>query len=196
MLNRKSWFIREHVGLLKLTNTYDILDPTTKQVIGLAKEETPAWVHLLRLVVNKQFLPTSVRVSAGENENSPGPLLFEIRRNFNFGFRTKVQILNDKGEVVGYFQKIILSLGGKFLVFNAAGVQVATVSGDWKGWDFRFEDSQGKTLGRVSKEWAGMGKELFTTADNYVISVEEQNPALAMLLLASGLAIDTIFKEK
>jgi uncharacterized protein YxjI len=196
LLNQKSWFIREHVGMLKLTNTYDILDPSTHKVVGIAKEETPAWVHLLRIIVNKQLLPTSVRVCAGSDENNLSNAIFEIRRGFNIGFRTKIEIINGKGEMVGYFQKILLSLGGKFLVFNASGVQLATVSGDWKGWDFKFEDTKGKSLGRVAKEWAGMGKELFTTADNYIISVEEQNPAMAILLLAAGLAIDTVFKEK
>ncbi|MBL8025362.1 MAG: oxidoreductase [Fibrobacteres bacterium] len=195
MLNLKQWFIREHVGILKFSNMYDILDPSSKKVIGFAKEEVPAWNHLLRLIVSKQMLPTSVRISEGGDENNPGNLLFEIKRGFNIGFRTKVDILNSKGEIVGYFQKVVLSLGGKFLVFNASGTQVATLAGDWKGWDFRFTDSAGKELGRVSKEWSGLGKELFTTADNYIVSINEENPALAILLLAAGLAIDTIFKE-
>ena len=39
MLNRKTYFIREHVGLMKLSDTYDILDPETKQQLGIAKEK-------------------------------------------------------------------------------------------------------------------------------------------------------------
>lgn len=196
MLNKTTYFIREHVGILKLSNTYDILDPETKSILGIAQEETPWWVHLLRLVVNKQFLPTAVVVREDGNENFPGHVRFQIQRNFNFGFRTKIEIRSANGELAGWFQKKAFSLGGTFLVFDARDQQVATVGGDWKGWEFRFEDMQGKQLGVVSKRWSGIGKELFTTADNYILSLEQANPAMAILLLAAALAIDTVFKER
>jgi hypothetical protein len=50
----------------------------------------------------------------------------------------------------------------------------------------------------VTKKWAGLGKELFTSADNYVISLTDisaGNPGASALLLAAGLAIDIVFKE-
>ena len=43
-----------------------------------------------------------------------------------------------------------------------------------------------------------LGKELFTSADNYVIALDERLPVApdaAALLLAAGLAIDTIYSE-
>ena len=51
----------------------------------------------------------------------------------------------------------------------------------------------------MTKKWAGLGKELFTSADNYMISLSDasgSNPTMAGLLLAAGLAIDIIFKER
>ena len=59
--------------------------------------------------------------------------------------------------------------------------------------------SDGTELGKVTKKWAGLGKELFTSADNYVIALEEsktQLPEAGPLLLAAGLAIDIVYKEK
>jgi hypothetical protein len=50
----------------------------------------------------------------------------------------------------------------------------------------------------VTKQWAGLGKELFTSADNYVIALDERLPVApeaAALLLAAGLAIDTVYNE-
>lgn len=38
MLNRQQYFVREHVGLLKLSDRYDILDPDSKMKIGEARE--------------------------------------------------------------------------------------------------------------------------------------------------------------
>ncbi len=51
MLNRTTYFIREHVGFLKFSDTYDILDPDTQQQIGIAKEKPSVGIHLLRLIV-------------------------------------------------------------------------------------------------------------------------------------------------
>ncbi len=39
MLNRQTYFIREHVGFMKLSDTYDILDPEAQNQIGIAKEK-------------------------------------------------------------------------------------------------------------------------------------------------------------
>jgi len=196
MFINNQFFIREHIGILKLENTYDILEPATHAFLGVAKEEVPFWVHLLKILVQKTLLPTSISVYQGGSAEALGQFVFKISRGFNFGFRTRIHIENSQGASLGYFQKKALSLGGAFLVFDAEGQQVARVIGNWKGWDFRFEDMQGNSLGQVSKSWSGLGKELFTTADNYMITLKEgSNPGLAILLLAAGLAIDTVFKE-
>ena len=76
---------------------------------------------------------------------------------------------------------------------------MAEVKGNWKGWDFRFLTKNGREIGTVTKKWAGLGKELFSSADNYIISLSDLNgtsPAAGALLLAAGLAIDVVFKEK
>ena len=81
-------------------------------------------------------------------------------------------------------------------VFDATGSEVALVKGDWKGWSFRFLDKSGGEIGSITKQWAGIGKELFTSADNYMIALnQDPAPAKAILLLAAGLAVDTVYKE-
>lgn len=69
------------------------------------------------------------------------------------------------------------------------------VQGNWTGWEFRFLTASGDELGVVSKKWAGVAKEFFTSADNYVVAVHHPDSAAATLLLAAGLAIDTVHKE-
>ena len=54
MLNRKTFFIREHVGFLKLSDTYDILDPETQKQVGIAREKPGTLIHVLRFLVNKR----------------------------------------------------------------------------------------------------------------------------------------------
>jgi len=196
MLARKTYFIRERVGFLKLADTYDILDPETQQQLGIAKEKPGALVHILRLLVSRRLLPTKVFVYEGANSDDEARLMFSIRRGVTF-FRSKVNILDRGGNVLGWFQSKVFSIGGAFRVFDASGTEVAMVKGDWKGWNFRFLDKNEKEIGTITKKWAGIGKELFTTADNYIIAMnQEAEPAKAILLLAAGLAVDTVYKEK
>ena len=75
--------------------------------------------------------------------------------------------------IVGYLRH---SFGGAFRVFDAGGNEVALVKGDWKGWNFRFLDKSGNEIGTITKKWAGIGKELFTSADNYIITLNHCHP--------------------
>lgn len=189
LLDRMTYVIKEHVGMLKFSDTYDILDPETGERIGIAKEKPGALVHVLRFVLNKQMLPTTVHI--GESEDQP---LLTIRRGFAI-IRPKISIRDAQGVELGYFKSKIFSLGGGFHVYSPAGEKIAEVKGDWKGWNFRFLDTQGREIGVVAKKWAGLAKEFFTSADTYAISLNEGAKGMGGLLLAAGLAIDIVLKE-
>lgn len=196
MLKRKSYFIREHVGFLKLSDTYDILDPETQEPLGCAKEKPSKLVHVLRFFINKRLLPTQVLVYEGKVAEDESRLVFSIHRSFSL-WRSKINICDPQGKVLGHFQSKAFSLGGAFRVFDSLGNEVALVKGNWKGWNFRFLDKHEKEIGCVTKKWAGIGKELFTSADNYILTLnEEPTEQQSILLLAAGLAIDTVYKER
>ena len=196
MLNRKAYFIREHVAFMKLSDTYDILDPETQQTLGSAKEKPGTFIKVLRFLVNKRLLPTKVFVYEGADPKDESKILFSIQRGFTL-FRSHIDICDPHGNVVGRFKSKAFSLGGAFRVYDSVDNKVALVKGDWKGWNFRFLDKSENEIGKVTKKWAGIGKELFTSADNYIIALnQEPTPANAILLLAAGLAIDTVYKER
>jgi uncharacterized protein YxjI len=193
MLDRKTYFIREHVGMLKLSDTYDILDPQTKTKIGQAREEIPFWSILLRMLISRQKLPTKVSVYEG-SEEKPEQLVFSIHRGFTL-LRSKVTVVDAHGNQIGYLRQKLLTLGGAFSIFTPQDELVAVVKGDWKGWNFRFIQND-QELGMISRKWSGLGKELFTTADNYIIDLHgDPDPTTNTLLLAAGLAVDTVYKE-
>ena len=192
LTDHRSFFIKEHAGILKLTDTYDILDPDTKQPLGIAREEVSGLVKFLRLLINKALMPTKIVIREADGQ----PPLLTIRRGVHF-FRARVDVLGADGQLIGFFKRKMFSIGGAFFVHDAAGNEVALLKGDWKGWNFKFTTKGGVELGVVTKKWAGIGKELFTSADNYMISLAPDAPAeAAPLLLAAGLAVDIIFKER
>lgn len=193
MLDRKTYLVKERVAFLKLVDTWDILDPTTGSALGSATENVSGFMKALRLVINKRMLPTAIEIRTGETFP---PVLTIKRSGF---FRPDVQVLDAKGNVLGSFKGKFFSIGGGFFLRDASGRQIGEVKGDWKGWNFKFLNESGAELGTVTKKWAGLGKELFTSADNYVIALNASAklaPETSALLLAAGLAIDTIYKEK
>jgi uncharacterized protein YxjI len=194
LLNRRTFFVKERVAFVKLTDAYDILDPESGQPIGVAREEPPGWAKYARIAIDKRILPTQVNIY--EDEGSPPT--FSLKKGPAF-LRSKVTVTDAQGAPLGRFESKLFSLGGGIYVYDTLNNPVAEVKGDWKGWNFRFLDAGGNELGVVTKKWAGFGKELFTSADNYVISLSDHAPKernVAALLLAAGLAIDIVYKEK
>jgi uncharacterized protein YxjI len=192
MFERKTVVVKERVGFLKLTDIYDLLDPATGQPIGIAKEEPTTLVKYLRLLVNKALMPTAVNVYERETD----PPVLSITRGMNF-LRPKVTVSTREREI-GYFQPKLFSFRPSFRIFDMQQQEIGYVKGDWKGWNFQLLTAAGQVLGRVTKKWGGLGKELFTSADTYVIDLDESatgRKEVAQLLLAAGLAIDTLYKE-
>lgn len=193
-LDLREFVVKEHIGLLKLTDTYDIFDAQSQQQVALARETISGVMKVLRLLVNKQMLPTTVTVTE-RDEN--GPVLFRIERGFTF-IRPKVVVVDANGREVGYFRSKLFSLGGGFWVHDMSDQQVAEVKGDWKGRNFKFLDANQQELGQVAMKWGGVAKELFTSADTYMVQIAPSAdgiPNIKMLLLAAALAIDIVFKE-
>jgi uncharacterized protein YxjI len=105
--------------------------------------------------------------------------------------------LDENQRLIGTFQQRLLSVGGKFDVLDLNKRVLCTLQGQWTSWDFSF-NQEGRELAHVSKKWAGMGKELFTSADNYMLEIKDTvppNDPLRPLILAAVLCIDMVLKE-
>lgn len=186
-----TFLVREHIGLMKLHEEYDILTPDGKK-IGTAIERANAAKKFLKLLVNKNLLPFTVEIV-----NPQGQTMVTIRRPFTI-LRSRVSVMNAAGEPIGSFRQRLLSLGGAFDVFDRNDGLIANLQGDWKGWNFKFLDKNGAELGVVTRKWGGLAKELFTSADNYVVHIDrEKIPDVdqLQLLLAAAICIDMVLKE-
>jgi uncharacterized protein YxjI len=194
MFDTRQFMVKERVAFLKLTDTYDIFDLASGAQLGIAQEVVAPLIKFARLLINKRLLPTSIEIRA----NDGGPALLTIRRGVGF-FRTPVQVIDRNGRQIGSLKSKLFSLGGSFEIFDAVGNQTAELKGDWKGWNFTLRRANGEELGKVTKKWGGIGKELFTSADNYVIALNDQtahSQESVAMLLAAGIAVDTVYKEK
>jgi len=191
LLERTSFLIKERAGLLQIVNTFDIFDPQTGLQIGIAQERPGGLTVALSFLFGKELLPT--RVDVHEDERRPPVLV--LRKGFNLLWAS-IDVLDGSMRVIGRFRRKFKLVGAAFTVHDITGRQFGEVGGDWKGWHFQFLGVSGRPLGQITKQWAGIGKELLTSADNYVVTVEPGARVPAGLLLAAGLAIDLIFKER
>jgi uncharacterized protein YxjI len=193
MLDRQNFLVREKVALLRMTDAYDILDPDTGSQIGLAEEVRGPFATILSMFMNKNMLTRKVEV----REHPEGALVFTMRKPATF-FQPKVEVLDAQGERVGYFVSKLFSIGGGFNVYDNQDRVLAEIKGKWTGWEFTFLTPEGHEMGRVTKTWAGTLKQLFTSADNYVVSIADDladQPIAKMLLLAAALAIDIVYYD-
>jgi uncharacterized protein YxjI len=193
VIGRNHVFVKELVGYFKAANAYELFDESGNK-IGEVKESVPGFFRkLLKFTDFKTMLPFKVHFY---DEN--GIIFMTIWRKFSM-FRSKVHAADGDGREIGWFKQKVLSLGGKFYIMNNDGQQIGEVKGNWKGWDFKVADSDGREVGQITKKWAGIGKELFTSADNYIITVDDSIPKdsdVRKLVYAAGICIDMVLKEQ
>ena len=191
-LQRNAFFVKEHVGLFKAANNYDVLDPQTGQIVLLCREDDLGFfTRILRFTDYKRMTPFDMRIKAPD-----GSTVVRVTRGVSF-FVSNVQVRDGEDRVVGGFKQKFFSIGGRFAVLDAQDQPVCTLQGNWTGWDFKFVTG-GTVLAQVTKKWAGLGKELFTSADNYMLTVADSvrpDDPRRLLLLAAVMSIDMVLKE-
>lgn len=191
-LQRNMFFVKEHTGVFKAANNYDVLDPQTGQIVLLCREDDLGFfTRLLRFTDYKRMTPFDVRIKTPE-----GTTVVRVTRGVSL-FLSHVKVMDEHDRVVGGFKQKFFSLGGRFTVLDAQDQPVCTLQGNWTGWDFKFV-SGASVLAQVSKKWAGLGKELFTSADNYMLTIADgvrPDDPRRLLLLAAVMSIDMVLKE-
>jgi len=191
-LRRNLFLVKEHVGMFKAANNFDIFDPATgAEILHCREDRLGLLTRLLRFTKYKRMTPFDICVRTPE-----GRQVLRVTRGVSL-FLSSVDVLDERDQRIGGFKQKFFSVGGAFDVLDASDQIVCSLKGSWTGWDFRF--TAGSTeYAHVTKKWAGLGKELFTTADNYVLQISESVSAdhpVRMLVLAAVLCIDMVLKE-
>ena len=194
VINNNLFLVKEHIGLLKAANNYDIYDPQSGKVIMECREPNLGFItKLLRFTDYKTITPFDVQIRTPDNQR-----IIRIQRGISF-FVSKVTVSDHDNNLIGYFQQKLFSVGGKFDVFDHHDQLVCQLLGKWTGWDFRFTRGDNE-FAHVSKEWGGLGKEFFTSADNYILEISDDVPQakdnnIRKLILAAVMCIDMVLKE-
>ena len=113
LLNHNLYLVKEHLGLLKAANNYDIYDPSSGQVILHCREPRLEIItKILRFTDYKRMTPFDVHVTTPEGE----PVV-RVSRGISF-FLSRVAVRDDADQIIGGFKQKFLTIGGKFDVLD------------------------------------------------------------------------------
>ena len=114
VLKRNLFLVKEHIGLFKSANNFDVFDPRTAAEILHCREDRLGLVpRLLRFTDVKRWTPFHIEIRTPSGE----PVV-HVRRGFSL-FLSKVDVLNEREQRTGSFQQHFVSIGGAFSVLDA-----------------------------------------------------------------------------
>ncbi len=195
LLKTNEILVREHFGVSRVRNSYDILDARSGEKLGEAIEEASGLaMSFLKLTHWDSVVPFDIHFI----EKETGVML-RIHRPWTFG-RSKIKVYDNEDRLLGYFVQALWFGRTKFKIKNARLETIAKVTGNLFGWNFQFVDENKNTLASVGKNWSGFKNELLAGADTYAVKIDEEKVpkgkhALRILVLAAAVCIDMIYKQ-
>ncbi|MFT3824695.1 MAG: phospholipid scramblase-related protein [Chitinophagaceae bacterium] len=184
------YFIDEKVQFLRFENAYRVYDRDGLQV-GNVVQRVSGWHKFLRLFLNKAMFPFTMEIIDAYEE-----VLVTIKRGWTF-WMSKVTITDARGNLIGTIRQKFKFFKPTFRISNVSGEEIASITGDWKAWNFTIMDDKGHEIGYINKKWAGVLKEAFTSADKYYVTIvpEYAEDTNKINIVSTAICIDMILKE-
>jgi len=166
-------------------NRYKIYD-SKNNAIGIAAEESG--------FITSNFLKTHrpLKLHIAETD---GKDIMLLTRKF-FWFVSSYNILDANGTLLGKIKEKWHFFKKEFNLYDAQDNLILNgIAGVPHLWTFRIY-SQGQEVARITKNWSGMGKEVFTDADKITLDFGSITDELTKkLLLATVFAFDLTYFE-
>ena len=194
LLQKNTFLFKEQLGLFKASNNYDVYDPQTEEIILHCREKNLNPLYkIIRLLVTelKSMTPFEIEISGLD-----GKKIIKVKKGLSLVL-SKIEVFDENDRLIGLIKLKLFPLGNNFEIFDEIGNLVSKLNGSLIGWDFKFVKDK-NTIARVTKKWSGIGKELFTSADNYVLDINdsvERTSSLRRLIFGAVICIDMVLKE-
>jgi uncharacterized protein YxjI len=182
--------VSQKTKLIELANEFAVYDGDGQQIGAVVEIGQNGLKKAMRLVSTlDQYMTHRLEV-----RDARGTVLVLTRPAKVVKSRVVVQ--RPDGSPVG--EIVQANVFGKIRFDLVAGGQLvgAIQAENWRAWDFGITDAAGTEVARITKQWEGLARTLFTTADRYVVLVHYRLPdPLASMVVASALTVDTALKQ-
>ena len=183
--------VNQKAKIIEINNEYAIYDQQGTQIAAIRQVGQSAAKKALRLMGSvDQFLTHKLQVV-----DMQGNVLLALTRPAKV-MKSKVLLQDGRGGDIG--QIVQQNMIGKIRFgLEANGHTYGTINAEnWRAWDFSIQDQGAQEVARITKTWEGLGKTLFTTADNFVVQIHRPlEEPLRSLVIASSLAVDVALKQ-
>lgn len=112
-------------------------------------------------------------------------------------FFNRLDIYSTGDRLVGSLQQRFAWFDRKFDFLDARDRIIMTMTSPfWRFWQFPVQHD-GKKISLIAKKWSGLGKEMFTDADNFKVEFIERSLTSdqKLLLLSAAIFIDILYFE-
>lgn len=124
-----------------------------------------------------------------------GQVLLRIVRPFRFYFH-RLEVQAADGTRIGAVERRWSWLRRIYTLEDASGAPVAELFGPiLKPWTFEIR-IRGDRRGVISKRWSGLGRELFTDADNFGVELADLPEDLRATAFAATVLVDVVHFER
>lgn len=187
---RKRW--AEILLSFEMKNTYDVYDETQSPVLRVQEVGSGIGSLLRRLLLGplRPFHAEVVDVAGGQ-------AVLQLQRRFRFIFH-RLEVHSGGGEPLGAIQRRWSWIRRIYHVEGPGGEVIAELFGPFlRPWTFEIRAPGLGSIGTIQKKWSGLGKELFTDADNFGVDVANISDAnLKALSFAATVLIDVVHFER
>jgi uncharacterized protein YxjI len=184
------YFIDEKVNFFKFHNHYKVYDAGGLE-IGNIVQHVSGWHKFFRLFLSKAMFPFQLSIIDNEEK-----VLVSIERGWTF-WMSKISIKSGDGIEIGRIKQKFKFFKPTFEIYEANGMQIGLITGDWKAWNFVIKDANENTIGKITKKWGGVAKEFFTSADKYNVNIVEEyaEDTNKINIVSTAIIIDMVMKE-
>ena len=185
-----SYYVDEKVNVLNLSNIYKIYNDRG-EVIGSINQKLTGGQKLLRVIFHKKNLPFYLEI-----RNAQNVVEAVISRGWTF-FMSKILIQDAQGNITGTIQQKFKFFEPTFQIFDRNDSVLLNITGNWRARNFVVKNGFDIQIGAITKKWAGLAQEMFTTADKYYVSIDPKyaTDQFKIAVLASAITIDMVYKS-
>ena len=192
LMDRNRIIINQRAKLIEVVSEYRIRDEDGNDIGVIRQEGQSALKKLARIVSSlDQFMTHELSVY-----DAGGSKVLGVVRPRKI-VKSTVLVTDGLGSPVGEIRQQNMVGKIRFGLHDAAGTKVGEIRAEnWRAWEFAIVDSSEREVARITKTWEGLGKTLFTTADDYVLEVTADIAgSLRSLVFASAVSVDLALKQ-
>lgn len=185
---KKEW--GEILTGIETRNKYQVVGDDDQPLFFVGEVEGGLGAFLARMFLKAQR-PFTMALKTPE-----GSTLLMLKRPWRW-WLAHLDVEDGAGNHLGSIQQRFAFFERLYDVHGPTGELLATLRGPFfKPWTFLVEQS-GREVGKIQKQWSGLGKEMFTSADNFGVTFGDiGDPRVRTLVVAATFLIDFVHFEK